>query len=720
MMKQILKKEPNGDSMNRVDGRLKVTGAAKYSAEYVIPNMVHAVLVSATITTGTISSIDTKKAERAPGVLAVITYVNAPKIPGYHTGDDPAKKTTTGQPLRIFYDNKIFFNGHPIAMVIADTFERATYAASLVKAQYKEEPFTTNLDMNRTKGATPGGGRYVDYVRGEADAYKNAPVKIEEEYTLATEVHNPMELHAIIALWDGEDRVTVYDKTQGVKSTQHSIADAFKLEEKNVQVNSHFVGGAFGSALRTWPHEIAAIMGAKKVNRPVKLMLTRNQMFTLVGYRPLTIQKMGLGATKDGKLVGITHESYSQTSVYEEFSEGSTNVSRFLYASPNANTRYKIIPLNVSTPAPMRGPGEATGALALECGLDELAYALNIDPIQLRLINYAETDPEKNLPFSSKYLKECYQIGADKIGWDQRNPKPGSMREGEWMVGYGIAGGVFGAYRGRAVAVAKIMADGSVNIKSATSDIGPGTATAMVMIASEYLGIPEEKITFDLGDSSFPTAPTQGGSATVSSVGSAVHDVCVALRQKVNQLAGRPAEDQSTLNYVDVLKQNNLPVLEITQESKGGDEGKKYSMYSFSAHFAVVHVHAVTGVVRVKKAVAVVDAGKIVNMKTAKSQMIGGVTGGIGMALTEEMVFDDRFGRYINNNLADYHVPVNADVPQIEAVFIDKPDPVINPVGTKGIGEISIIGFAPAVANAVYHATGKRIRQLPITVDKLI
>ena len=710
-----MKKDAIGDSLSRVDGRLKVTGGAKYSGEYKVPNLTYGVLVSATIASGTVTALDTRAAERSPGVLAVITPFNAPKVPGYQAG---AERPVRG--LKLFNDNKIYFNAQPIALVVADTFERATYAASLVKATYNTEPFETDFHKNIDKGVTPQKGNYKDYVRGEANAYKNAPVMVEEEYLLPTEVHNPMELHVTTAFWDGDDKVTLYTKSQGVKGSQRSIAAAFGLNPDNVQINSRFVGGAFGSSLRTWPHEIAAAQAAKLVKRPVKLTLTREQMFTQVGYRPLTIQKIGLGATADGKLIGITHESHSQTAVYEEFTEGAVNVSQFLYNSPNVNTLYKVVPLNVGVPAPMRGPGEATGSFALESALDELSYKLNLDPIELRLRNYTDTDPERNKPWSSKYLKECYQKGAEAIGWADRKAQPGANKEGEWLVGYGIGCGAFGAYRGNAVAKIKLTADGSVNIQSATSDIGPGTGTSMVLIAADTLGIPADKITFELGNSAFPNAPTQGGSATVSSVGSAVHDVCVALKQKLYTMAGKPADSTEPIDYAALLKQNNMPWVELTQESKGNPEAQKYSMYSFSAHFAKVHVHPLTGQVKIKKIVACVDAGKIVNHKTASSQMIGGAVGGVGMAMTEEVVFDDRYGRYVNGNFADYHVPVNADIQQIEAIFIDKPDPVLNPAGTKGIGEISLIGVAPALANAIYNATGKRVRELPITPDKLI
>ncbi len=710
-----MKKAVIGDPLDRVDGRLKVTGGAKYSGEYKLPGLVYGVLVPATITSGTILSMDTKAALGSPGVLAVITPFNAPKVPGY--------QADAAQPMRglkLFNDLQVHFNGQPIALVVADTFERATYAATLVKASYQPQPFETNFHKNFDKGVVPQQGRYKDYVRGEADAYKTAPVVIEQDYMLPSEMHNPMELHVTTAYWEGEDKVTLYTKSQGVIGSQRALATAFKLDAKNVQINSRFVGGAFGSSLRTWPHEIAAAQAAKLLKRPVKLTLTREQMFTLVGYRPLTIQKIGLGATTDGKLVGITHESHSQTATYEEFTENAVNVSRFLYHSPNANTRYKVVPLNVGVPAPMRGPGEATGSFALESALDELSYALKMDPIELRLKNYADTDLERNLPWSSKYLKECYQQGAERIGWSDRMASPGTLRDGEWLVGYGIGCGAFGAYRSKTQAKIRLLADGNVNIQSATSDIGPGTATSMTIIAADILGLPVGKVNFELGNSSFPVAPTQGGSQTVSSVGSAVHDVCVALKKKLYALLGLPEDSTAEIDYVAVLRENNLPFLEITQESQSGEEAKNYSMYSFSAHFAKVYVHPLTGVVKVKRLVAVVDGGKIVNHKTAGSQMIGGAVGGIGMALTEEAVIDDTFGKYVNGNFADYHVPVNADIPAIEAIFIDKADPVINPVGTKGLGEISLIGVAAAVANAVYNATGKRIRELPITPDKLI
>jgi xanthine dehydrogenase YagR molybdenum-binding subunit len=715
---EILMNKPiptSADGMSRVDGRAKVTGAAKYSAEYNQPNMAYAVLVGSTITKGTIATIDTKAAIVAPGVLAVLTYLNAPKVPG-HIPTKAQKPGAKSGPLKVFYDNKILYNGHPIAMVVADTFERAQYAASLVKATYNKQAHDTKPPKDLSRGVGAWGGK--DFTRGTIDAWKTAPIKLEQEYIHPSEIHNPMELHAIIARWDSPDKLTVWDKTQGTQATRDDIAKAFKLKKEDVQVNSQFVGGAFGSALQVWPHEIAAILGSKVVKRPVKLVLSRPDMFTSVGYRPYTWQKIGIGATADGKLVGITHEAVGQTSSFEDFAEGPINTSKGLYAVPNVTTRYKLLSLDVNTPTWMRGPGEATGAFALESALDELSYALKMDPIDLRLKNYAKVDPDNNKQYSSKYLDEAYAMGAERIGWENRKAEAGSTLQNGWLVGYGMGGGMFGAYRDVAVARAIMKVDGTLAIQTAVSDIGPGTGTAMVLIAANAMGIDPGKIKFDMGDSALPLAPMQGGSATTSAVGSAVHDACTVLKEKFQQLMGNGGTDNP--DYVKILKEKNLPSLEVLTKSQPGPDNEKYSMQSWSVHFVKVLVHPATGVIKVDKVVCVADSGKIISPKTARSQVVGGAIGGIGMALMEEAVIDHRYGRFVNNNFADYHVPVNADIPQIEALFVNKPDPYINPIGAKGMGEIALIGMAAAVANAVYNATGKRVRELPITPDKLI
>lgn len=734
------------EPLSRVDGKLKVTGAAKYSAEFQLPDLKYAVLVSSTVTKGRIKSIDTKAAAAAPGVLLVVSHVNAIRPPGYPADNEhPTEPSTIGQPHRPFYNDRIYFNGQPVAMVVADTFERATYAASLVKLEYTRETHATDLRKHLDRAVLPTSAKrnpkspLADYDRGQVDGYKLAPVKLEMEYEHPSEMHNPMELQAITAHWEAEDRLTLYDKVQGTQPTQQNFAKEWKLPPENVKVIAEFVGGAFGNGLHNWPHETAAIIAAKMVKRPVKLMLTREQMFFMVGYRPRTIQKIGIGATPDGKLVGITHSSVGQTSSYEEFTESTLQQTRMMYTAPHVSTRYRIFPLDVSTPIWMRGPGEASGAFALESAMDELAYALNIDPMEFRMRNHTDTDPEKNLPWSTKYLKECFEMGAKAIGWNKRQLKAGSLSDGPWKIGYGMAVGTFGANRRGAKVRGRLLPDGSLVLQSAVTDIGPGTGTAMVQIASDAMGMAPERIRFQLGNSTFPEAGNQGGSSTVNSVGPAVANVCKALQQKLVDLAASSVPDfkgatleQVTFNdgvlamknkkigIAELMKKSASPELEAFAEAKPGEEGNKYSKYSFSVHFAEVHVHSVTGVVRVKNVVTCADAGTIISQKTAANQMIGGVTGGIGMALQEDAVVDHRFGRYVTKDLADYHVPVHADVPGIEVLFVNKPDLIVDPLGTKGIGEIAIIGVAPAIVNAIFNATGKRIRRLPVTLDKLI
>lgn len=700
------------DENDRVDGVAKVTGKAKYFAEYQVPGLTYGVLVTSTITKGKITAIDSKAAQNAPGVLGVLSHLNKPAAPGY--------EQTGGSPMKIFYTDQIFYNGQPVALVVADTFERATHAATLVKVSYEKAAFNTDFEKSVADANVRKLQGQAPYKRGVEDAFKTAEVKLEERYHMPVETHNPMELHGIIAHWQPDDRLTVYAKTQGVKATQNSLANVFKIPADKIQVNSEFVGGGFGMALRTWPLEVATVMAAKHLNRPVKLVITRDQMFTMVGNRPAAYQKIGMGASKEGKLTGITHTAFGQTATYENFTEGVVNMTKFMYQCDNVNTNYTVIPLDMGVPIWMRGPGEATGAFALESAIDEMAHALNMDPLEFRIMNDPEKDQAQNRPFSSKHIKEAYRLGADKIGWSKRKNKPGSLTEGSWQTGYGVSIGVFNAGRGRASVRGVLKADGTLLLQSAASDIGPGTGTGMVLIASKVMNIPVDKITFELGDSSLPPAPSQGGSATLSTVGSAVNDVCVALKATIAELAAN-AGMNATSPFVEVLQKNNLPMIEKTiQSSQNNPEARNYSMYSFSIHFVQVNVHQQTGAIKVSKVVSVGDSGKIISPKTARSQMIGGAVGGIGMALTEEALLDHRYGRYINNNFADYHVPVHADVPEIDVIFIDKPDTLVNPMGAKGMGEIALIGFSAAVANAVFNASGKRIRSLPITPDKVL
>lgn len=702
--------------MSRVDGRLKVTGGATYAADNQLTGLVYGVLVTSTIAKGRIKAIDTRAAKKAPGVLEVMTHQNAPKVPGYEA--KPAGQARVeGQEFRVFYTDEILFNNQPVALVLADTFERANHAASLVTVQYAKAPHQTALRPNLTKGTTPK--RADDYLRGQANAYTTAPVRVEQEYTTPINVHNPMEPHAATAVWKDADNVTVYNKTQAVKIAQQDIMKAFNLKEENVRIHSPFVGGAFGSSSRVWPQEMAAILGAKKVGRPVKVVLRRDQVFNMVGYRPESIQKVGIGASPDGKLVGLTHEAYGLTSSYEQFTERIVDPSKSLYSCPNLNTTYKLVPLDLSTPCWTRGPGESSGSFALESAMDELAYALGMDPVALRLANFAENDPENQHPWTSNQLRACYERGAQQFNWARRTPAPGSMRDGDRLVGLGMSAGIYKAGRSPATARATLLADGSLLVQSATADVGPGTYTIMTQIAADVMSMDAAHVRFELGDSALPPAPGQFGSHTTTSVGSAVYDVCKALRQKVLELAGGQAITTRD-GYVELLRQKGLPQLSVTKESKGGNEEKTHSGKSFCANFVEVRVHPLTGQVRVVKVVSALDVGKVINAKTARSQVLGSVVWGLGMALMEEGQIDHRFGRYVNKDLADYHLPVFADVPDIDVILIDQPDTILDPIGAKGIGEIGMIGFAAAVANAVYHATGKRIRNLPITPDKLM
>lgn len=699
------------EGIKRVDGRLKVTGAIQYAAEYNLPGLVYGVLVSSTIAKGTITVIDSKAAEKAPGVIKILSHLN-----GLDISDERGGTSVNKAQIKTFADDKIYFNGQPIVLVIANTFERAKYAASLVKIAYQKEEHQTDISTRLQNTYKPNGDR-SDYLRGEANAYRSAPVKIEAEYNTPIHVHNAMEPFAATVFWEG-DKVTIYTKAQAIKSMQQDIMRLFKLPEQNVQVSSKVIGGAFGSGSPLWPYAKAALIAGKIIGKPLKVVIDREQMFTMVGYRSPAIQKIGMGASADGKLIGITHEATGETSTYQQFAEGITETTKFLYDCPNVNTQYRLTRLDLSTPTYTRGPGETTGVYALESAVDELAFALNMDPLELRKRNYAQKDPDNNLPWSSKYLDECYEQGAAQFGWNKRNQKPGSLMQNGWLTGYGVASGAYGAGRANCTARARLSADGILLIQSATSDMGPGTATVMVQIASSVIDIPVERIKFELGNSALPAAPGEYGSITTSSVGSAVYDTCTALKEKFIQVAGNSGGEAP--DYVKILKDHSLPYIELTHESGRSQNSSKYSSHAFCTHFVEVRVHPQTGMVKVKRVVSAVDGGKILNPITARSQIIGGVVWGIGMALMEEGVLDHRYGKYVNSNLGDYHVATNADVPQIEVIFIDKKDPVTNPMGSKGIGEVSIVGVAAAVANAVFNATGKRVRDLPITPDKLI
>ena len=730
-----------GEPLNRVDGRLKVTGQARYAAEHVVPGCVHGVLVGSAVARGRIKHLDTAAAEQLPGVLAIISHLNAPPVPGYQSAETNHNPRVEGQEFRVFFDDQIHFSNQPVALAVAETLEQAQHAAAQVRVEYEAAPPETDLAQNLSANLAPK--KEAEYRRGQPDAYQTAPVRVEQEYRTPIQVHNPMEMHAAIARWEG-DTLTVYNKTQGPKLAQQDLMRMWQLPAEQVRVHSPFVGGAFGGSSRIWPPEMAAIIAAKKVGRPVKVMGRRDQEFNLVGYRPQSIQKMGLGAQPDGTLVGITHLAYGGTSRHEQFEERIVHPTKSAYAVPNLNTRYRLVPLDLSTPCWTRGPGETSGSFALECAMDELAEALHMDPLALRLKNYADRDPETDQPWSSKHLRECYERGATLFGWSRRIPAPRSMRTPDGhLVGWGMSTGIYKAERQAASARARLLPDGTLLVQSATADTGPGTATIMTQIAADASGVAPVDIRFELGDAAYPEAPLQAGSHTATSVGSAVHEVCAALKMQLLDLAARlpgkalgrtPAAGLTAengfvlagskkgrrLSYGEVLKQHHLPALEVTQKAEASSEMKKFSGKSFCASFVEVQVHPLTRQVRVSRVVSVVDAGRVLNAKTARSQVLGSVVWGIGQALMEDARLDHRAGRFLNHDLAEYHVPVSADVPTITVEFIDQPDPVLDPIGAKGLGEIGLVGFAAAVANAVYHATGRRVRELPITPDKLV
>jgi xanthine dehydrogenase YagR molybdenum-binding subunit len=727
-----------GKPTSRIDGRAKVTGAAKYAAEYNVPALAHAVVVSSTIAKGRIKRIDTADALAVEGVLDVLTHEHRPKLASAHEKytDEVAP---SGKPFRPLYDDRIYFSGQPVALVVAEEFEIARFAASLVRLEYEEQPHITDFEAQRPqvdRNAPP------THRRGDvAKAFKQAAVQVEAEYRMPIEHHNPMETFAATAVWEGDGRITVYDKTQGPQNCRDYVANVFALPRDKVRVLSAYVGGGFGSGLRPQYQLPLAVLAALALKRSVRVTLTRQQMFTL-GYRAGNVQALTLGANNDGSLASFRHDAVSMTSQFEDFQRSFVAWSSQLYRCANSELRQGLVKLDQNSPCDMRGPGGTEGVYAIECAMDELAYAAKLDPLELRLINHSDRDQIENLPYSSKQLRECYRQGAEKFGWSKRNPQPRSMREGNELVGWGMATGIWEAMQMKASARAVLTANGGVEIASATADIGPGTYTMMAQIAAELLGVPLQNVTVKLGDSALPDAPVEGGSFTTSSVGCAIHAACRALQQELlklaqkmdaSPLAGAKLDDvlfadgkirrkedgRREVSVADVMRAGKVDRIE-KEASAAPKEGSKYSHYAHSAVFAEVKIDEQLGVIRVTRVVSAVAAGRILNPKVAGSQILGAVVGGIGMALHEETATDHRFGRFMTHNLADYHVPANADVHAIDVIFVDEEDAEINPLGVKGVGEIGIVGTAAAIANAIFHATGKRVRDLPITLDKLL
>jgi CO/xanthine dehydrogenase Mo-binding subunit len=725
-----------GAPLDRVDGPLKVTGGAHYPSDVAVANSAHAALVQSTVAAGRIVGMDTAAAEAAPGVLAVITHLNAPRL---WRGPMTGLGASPPPPLQ---DDRIVHHGQHVALVVADTAEQATSAAELVTVQYAAAQAVLVIDDPRA--AVLDNPWQLDSERGNvAQAFVDADVIVESPFSTPDNTNNPLGLFCTLAEWTG-DRLTVHDSTQWPSMERDSLALIFGVPADHVRVLAPFVGGGFGNGLRAWPHVILTVLAARLLDRPVKLVLTRPQMFTSLGHRPASTQRIRIGASAAGQLVALEHHTLSPVAMEDDDYEPVAAGSSVAYACPHVSTRDRQARLNIPCPTSMRGPAEAQGNFALECAMDELAYELGMDPVELRVRNYADVHPDLRLPWTSKALRECYEVGARRFGWSARSPEPRSTRDGHWLVGYGMAGVGYPWYQAPCRARASITADGRAWVSSAATDIGTGTYTVMAQLAAEVLGLPWDDVRFDLGDSDLPESPQAGGSGLTGALGSAVHDACTRLVARFVALAGddprsplsgaRPGDievDGGVLyrsdnparreRYTDVLARHRSDVLTADGASApatSADPGMA-SAGAFGAKFVEVRVDADLGLVRVRRVVSVIDGGRILNEKTAASQIRGGTVGGIGMALLEETLTDAGSGRIANATFGDYLVPVNGDVPELEVVFVGEPDRG-TPIGTKGVGEVGLVGVAAAVANAVHHATGKRIRSLPITVDDLL
>lgn len=736
-----------GTPVPRVDGWAKVTGGARYAAEHPVADLAYGVVVSSTIAKGRITGIDTSAARAVPGVVDVLTHENRPKLRSmdlfYKDMTAPA-----GSPFKPLYDDQVRYSGQPVALVVAETFEAARYAASLVRVRYEAALHETNLLAQRARSHEPkpmkAGFSPPPKPKGDADAaFAAAPVKIDAEFYAGVEHHNPMEMHASTVIRDARGHLLIHDKTQGSQNSRWMVSRVFGLPQRKVTVRNQFVGGAFGSGLRPQYQLLLAVMAALKLERSVRVVLTRQQMFTF-GHRPETWQRVRLAAEPDGKLVSVIHEAVAETSRGEDYVEVVVNWSGQLYASDNVRLEYRLVDLDHYTPLDMRAPGAAHGVHALEIAMDELSYALGMDPLALRLKNYAERDGNKDLPFSTKELRACYAQGAERFGWHGRPQEPRSMREGHELIGWGMATGTWDAMQMFARASATLHADGRLEVTSAATDIGTGTYTAMAQIAAAAMGLPLEQVVFRLGDSDLPVAPIEGGSSHVATVGSAVDGACERLQRQLwrlarkargGQLAGCGFDEVEFRDGTIRLRANPAIAMPLTAvllaHGKGSLEvrylllpnvlkQKKFVRAVHSAVFCEVRVDEVLGTVRVTRVVSAVAAGRIINARTARSQVMGGVVWGISQALHEETHADHALGRFMNHNIAEYHVAANADIHDIDVIFVDEDDRVVSRMGAKGVGEIGIVGVAAAVSNAIYHATGRRLRSTPMTPDKVM
>ena len=738
-MASILNPPPRTNAgLPRVDGPLKVSGAAMYTSDHNLPGMLYAVPVCATIASGTITAIDSSRAQAMPGVKAVYTRQNLGKL--FRTA--PASDFTgiLDERRPPFEDDTIRYYGQYVAAVVANTLEQAVAAANAVKGTYRSEKPDVREHLETDEKPK------VDSQRGDPEpAFQSAAVKVDETYVTPTETHNPIELHASVAVWDGQN-FTLYETSQAVMNHRDVMAQMLGVPQENVRVISRFLGSGFGGKLWPWTHCMIAASAARNLNRPVKLVLTRDMMFQNVGHRPRTQQSIRLGATPDGKLVSLMHDSLNHTSILDDYSEGCSEATAYSYSTPNLRAASGLVRRNVGTPTSMRGPGAVPGLFALESAMDELAIKLNMDPLKLRLLNEPQKDEGLNLPFSSRHMVECLNVGAEKFGWSRRTPQVGSMKKDGLILGWGVAGCSWIAERMGSEASVDLHDDGTARVSCATQDIGTGTYTVLSQIVSEKTGIPHDKIEVVLGDTELPPGPISGGSWATASVIPPVLEAIEKAQQVLFTIAGQSKDprfagqkpdamaftdgcvhlkDKSPdtgARFEQILTAGNIRAASGSGKSEGtfGNPNRKHSTHSFGAQFAEVTWQPETARLRVSRVVTVIDAGHILNPKPASNQIEGAVVMGVGMALFEETVYDPRFGAPINNNLADYIVATNADAPEIDVTFLDYPDKVLNPLGARGVGEIGLAGIAPAITSAVYHATGVRVRELPVRIENLL
>jgi len=708
-----------GKPLDRVDGPLKVTGGARYAYEIQQENVLYGFVVEASIGRGMIKSIETRAAEKAPGVALVLTYRNAPAQGiGNHREAHP-----------VFTWPQVTGYGQPVAFVVAETFEQARAAAYLIDVKYDryDGKYALHSNLAKARVPSPSDAPAADSAVGDfANAFANAPVQLDVTYTTPLQSHAMMEPHATLAMWDG-DKLILHTANQMLNQGRQVIAATLRIPTENIRLISPFVGGGFGGKLWVNADAILAAIAARQLKRPVKTALTRQQIFHVTTHRSDTVQRVRLGTDRTGRILAIGHDVFSGNLPTEQTYEGAALQTRTLYAGPNRLTRHRLVPLDIPVASSMRAPGESVGLMALECAMDELAEKLDLDPIELRIRNEPSLDPEKHIPYSSRHLIACMQEGARRFGWDKRNLKPGQLRDGRWLVGIGMAAATRGNPLQLSKANVQLDPDGTCTVRMAMTDIGTGTYTILAQIAAEMLGLPMEHVGVELGDTIFPQAAGSGGSWGAGSSGSALFEACTALREKLARTAGMdPATARFANGCIASAEQSRKlsdlvgAGMDADGEIHPGSNNKDFSQQSYGAHFAEVGVDSDTGEVRLRRMLGVFTAGRVLNAKTARSQAIGGMVFGLGAALQEEMMLDPRFGYFVNHDLAEYHVPVHADIPAIDAIFLAELDDRSNPLKSKGIGELGICGAGASVANAIYNACGVRIRDYPITLDKLL